>query len=300
MDSLLDLLNQFPTEQSCIDHLVKIRWPDGIECPTCQSRKIYTSKKRFHCGGCKRKFSVRTGTIHEGSRLPLRKWFAASWLLASSPKGISSCQLAREIGVTQKTAWFILGRLRKVIAELEKPQAEGVVEIDETYIGGKERNKHSDKKLHENWEAGKTSVLGIKERGGTVRIEMTESTDEQTLTRYVSRNVKAWSVAMTDGYAGYGQLRTLYNHHTVIHSQGEYGRGNAHTNSIESAWAVLKRGYKGVYHWWSKKHMHRYLAEFEARMNMTIARMNGRQRVNAMLRQAIGRKLTYSELTKDE
>lgn len=297
MDSLLDLLKQFPDEQSCIDHLVKTRWPDGLECPTCQSRKIYTSKKRFHCGGCKRKFSVRTGMIYEGSPLPLRKWFAATWLLASSPKGISSCQLAREIGVTQKTAWFMLGRLRKVIANLERPQVGGVVEIDEAYVGGKEGNKHSDKKLREHWKAGKTTVLGIRERGGVIRIEQAKSTDQQSLVRFTSRNVKAWSTVFTDSFDGYNNLPTLFNHHTVCHSQGEYGRGNAHTNSIESVWAVLKRGYKGVYHHWSVKHMDRYLAEFEARMNMIG--MGGEQRVNAMLRRAIGQRLTYAELTQE-
>ena len=296
MDSLIDLLNTYPDEQSCIDHLVKTRWPDGIECPTCQSRKIYTCKKRFRCGSCKRNFSVRVGTIYEGSPLPLRKWFAAMWLLSSSPKGISSCQLAREIGVTQKTAWFVLGRLRKMIEELERPQAEGVVEIDEAYLGGKEGNKHSDKRLRENWKEGKTTILGIRERGGVVRMEVAKSTDQQTLTRFTSQNVRAWSTVFTDSFDGYDQLSTLFNHHTVCHSRGEYGRGNTHTNSVESVWAVLKRGYKGVYHWWSVKHTPRYLAEFEARMNM--AEMSSRQRVDAMIRQAVGRKLTYAELTK--
>ena len=298
MHSLLDLLKRFPTEQSCINHLAKIRWPDGVECPACQSRKIYTCKKRFRCGDCKRNFSVRVGTIYEGSPLPLRKWFAAMWLLSSSPKGISSCQLAREIGVTQKTAWFMLSRLRKMIVELQRPQVSGTVEIDEAYIGGKEKNKHSNKRLRGNWKAGKTTVLGIRERGGAVRIEMAKGTDQQSLTRFTSQNVKAWSTVFTDSFDGYDQLSTLFNHHTVCHSRGEYGRGNAHTNSIESVWAILKRGHFSVYHHWSKKYMPLYLAEFENRMNM--AGMNGRQRVDIMLKRAIGRRLTYAELTKKE
>ena len=298
MHSLLDLLKAFPTEQSCINHLAKIRWPDGVKCPSCQSRKIYKCKKRFRCGDCRRNFSVRVNTIYAGSPIPLRKWFAAMWLLSSSPKGISSCQLAREIGVTQKTAWFVLGRLRKMIVEMQRPQVSGVVEIDEAYVGGKEKNKHSDKRLRENWKEGKTTVLGIRERGGVVRMEVAKSTDQQSLTRFTSRNVRASSTVFTDSFDGYDQLSTLFNHHTICHSQGEYGRGSVTTNSIESIWAVLKRGHYGVYHHWSPKHLPRYLAEFEARMNM--AGMSSRQRMDAMIERAVGRRLTYAELTKDD
>ena len=300
MNSLLDLLKKYPTEQACIDHLVKTRWPDGVECPTCQSRKIWTCKKRFRCGSCKRDFSVRTGTIYESSPLSLRKWFAAMWLLSSSPKGISSCQLAREIGVTQKTAWFVLGRLRKMIAELEQAKAEGVVEIDEAYIGGKERNKHSDKKLRGNWIEGKTLVVGVKERGGPVQIEVVEENDQHTLTRLASRNVEAWSTVVTDEHKGYNQLSTLFNHQTIAHSRGEYGRGAVYTNSIESVWAILKRGYKGVYHWWSVKHMHRYLTEFASRANMTVAHLDSQQRMDTMILRGVGRRLTYTELTEEQ
>ena len=298
MNSLLDLLKKFPNEQSCIDHLIKTRWPNGLECPTCQSRKVYTSKRRFHCGGCKRKFSVRTGTIYEASPLPLRKWFAATWLLAASPKGISSCQLAREIGVTQKTAWFMLCRLRKVIANLPRPQIHGVVEIDEAYVGGKEGNKHKKKRLGKKWWKGKTIVVGIRERSGVVRLEVAKNTDQQSLLRFTSHNVRAWSTVFTDTHDGYNELSTLFNHHTIAHGQGEYGRGNAHTNSIESVWAVLKRGHMGVYHHWSKKHMNRYLGEFEARMNMIG--MGSKERIDAMLKQSIGQRLTYAELIQGE
>ena len=268
MKSLMGLLAKYPDEQACMDYFVQTRWSDGVICPRCDSCKIYTCKKHFRCGACKRDFSVRTSSIYEGSPLPLRKWLAAMWLLSSSPKGISSCQLAREIGVTQKTAWFMLGRLRKMIADIGRPQVEGMAEVDETYLGGKEKNKHSNKRLRENWKAGKTPVVGVKERNGPIRMEAVDSIDQHTLTRLASRNVRPWSTVITDEHKGYNQLHTLFNHVSINHGAREYGRGTTHTNSIESAWAVLKRGYKGVYHWWSVKHTPSYLVEFESRMNM--------------------------------
>ena len=248
MKLLMDVLNKFPNEEACAAYLVKLRWPDGIACPRCESSKVYTCKDHFRCSDCKRDFSVRTGTIYESSRLPLRKWFAAMWLMSSSPKGISSCQLAREIGTTQKTAWFMLSRLREMVANnADETPLSGVVEVDEVYLGGLEKNKHDSKKQRAGrGTAGKTPVVGVRARDGSVRMEMRIETDRSTLTRFVSRNVKAWSTVITDEHKGYDFLCTLFNHHAVRHKRGEYVRGSVHTNSIESVWAILERGFKGV------------------------------------------------------
>lgn len=245
-NSLLEMLKEFPTEQSCIDHLVKLRWPDGITCPHCESANVYVCKTKYRYGDCKRDFSIRTGTIYENSPLPLQKWFVAMWLFTSSPKGISSCQLAREIGVTQPTAWRMLTRLRRLVTDEGPPQMEGTVKVEETYVGGRESNKHASKKIRAGrGTVGKTPVIGLREREGLVRIEVGK-TDSFFLTRFVSKNVKAWSTIITDEHAGYNELHTLYDHHIIKHSRKEYVRGAVYTNSIEGIWGVLKRGFKGV------------------------------------------------------
>lgn len=278
-NSLLDVLNKFPTEQSCIDHLVSLRWQTG-------SPALVANPLPFT--------SVRRGIVVE----------IASAILVSAParstrivpyrcrSGLSLCGYSqtplkglalREIGVTQPTAWRMLTRLRRLVADDGgPPPMEEVVEEDGTYVGGRESNKHASKKLRAGrGTAGKTPVIGLRQREGVVRMEVGR-TDSFSLTRIVSKNVKVWSTIFTDEHAGYNDLHTLYNHHIIRHSRKEYVRGSAHTNSIESVWAVLKRGFKGVYHHWSKKYMPLYLAEFQARLNM--AKMTGGQRLDALLR----------------
>ena len=297
-ESLYEMLEAFPDEDSCVRHLEAVRWPLGVICPLCgESRKIYKLKRgfRFRCADCGKDFSVRKGTIFEESRLPLRKWFVAAWLMSTHRKGIPSTQLAREIGVTQKTAWFMLGRLREVAGEMTDHGGpmDGTVEVDETFLGGKDRNKHAHQRSGQRGTSGKQAVIGVRERNGRVKAKAIANRTREELHGFIRDNVAAGATVYTDDWRAYRGMPE-YRHSSVNHSIGQYVRGQAHTNGIESFWALLKRGYVGTFHHFTWKHLHRYLREFEARWDLNGCSSAGR--VDHLLSYSTGLRLTYKDL----
>ena len=300
-DTLEELTAAFPDEQSCIRHFRSIRWANGPFCPYCGGTKIYhfADDKTHKCGDCRQRFSIKVGTIFEDTKLPLRKWFIAIWLITSHKKGVASTQLARDVGVTQKTAWFMTHRLREAAKtkSFNKP-LKGDVEIDETFVGGKERNKHEWKRQHAGTGGvGKTAVFGMLEREGDIRAMKVDDLTAKTVQAKVVEHVEPGSNIMSDESASYVGLEGRFHHHTVNHGVGEYVRDYfCHVNGLEGAWSHFKRQVFGIHHWISAKHIDRYLNEFTWRYNR---RKSGEgDRVNALLAAADGKRITYPQLIK--
>ena len=298
IDSLFDMMAAFPDEQSCLDHLQAIRWQDGESCPHCGGMRIYhfSDRKTFKCGDCLQRFSIKVGTIFEDTKLPLRKWFMAIWMITNHPKGIASTTLARNLKVTQKTAWFILHRLRHASTTKSfNAPLKGTVEADTTFVGGKEKNKHSkDRTGGTQGGAGKEVVLGILERYGELRASHVSDHKGGTLKGVVRENVATGSTVMTDEDRSFKGLDKDFYHHAVNHSAGEYVRHyTIHTNEIESFWALLKRQIIGIHHWVSPKHLDRYVQEMTWRFNRRDMHLGAR--LNDMFSCVEGR-LTCKEL----
>jgi transposase-like protein len=289
----------FPDQETARLYLESRLWPDGTTCPTCAGKDRITTRKSgfYRCNKCKLDFTVRTATIFERSHVPLHKWIHAMYLLVTSRKGISSMQLAKEIGITQKSAWFVLQRLREACGN-DPTVLQGIIEVDEVYIGGKEKAKHANKKQGAGrGTVGKTAVLGMRERGGRTKAKTIPNTTAATLQGTIIENVAKGSEIQTDEYSAYQGIENHFYHDMVSHSLGEYARPGVTTNGIESVWAVLKRGLHGVYHHASPKHLDRYVQEFTFRLNDGNVKRHTLDRLDSLITATSGRRLTYERLT---
>ena len=298
--TLTEFTDYFCDEAACVKHFTESRFRNGEYCPHCHHDKIYkcANGTRYHCAKCKQDFTIRTKTVFGDSKLPLRKWYMAVYLLATTSKGISSVQLAKHVGVTQKTGWFMDHRIRKAMKQ-NKGQLFGKVEADETFIGGLSKNMHKAKRLQAikgTGGFGKTPVFGLKSRTGEVRAKVVPSVGMADLHREIKSNVAQGATLYTDRWVAYRGLKAQFNHSTVDHMAKQYVVGDCHTNGIESFWALFKRGYHGIYHHMSRKHLQRYVDEFAYRLNRRTESM---QTIFSDVMQKISESgnLGYKELT---
>ena len=299
--STFKLFEIFPDEEAARQYLEDRLWPDGAKCPTCAATDRLTTRKGgfYRCNACQLDFTVRTGTIFGRSHIPLHKWVYAMYLLVTARKGISSLQLAKEIGITQKTAWFMLQRLREACGSDDgRGKLQGIIEIDEVFIGGKDANKHAHKREGRRGSKGKTAVLGMRERGGRTRAMPIELRTIHTIQQEIHKQVEVGATIYTDEGVAYADLNGLFfRAASVNHGAGEYARGVVNTNSIEAVWAVLKRGILGVYHSASAKHLDRYVQEFAFRLNEGNVKRHTLERLDSLIDAVAGKRVTYKQVT---
>ena len=297
--SLVEIIRMFPDDAAAERWFTKVRWPNGAYCPHCGSVNVQdgTAHKTmpYRCRDCRKWFSVKTGTVMQSSKLGLQVWAVATYLLTTGLKGQASMKLHRDLGITQKSAWHLAHRIRETWAERSEPTMAGPIEADETYIGGKRKNMPKAKraKLEGRGAAGKAAVIGTKDRASNkVAARTVEATDKPTLQGFIRKNAAPSATVYTDEASAYQGMP--FDHEAVCHSVGEYVRGQAHTNGMESFWSMLKRGYHGTYHHMSAKHLDRYVTEFSGRHNDrerdTVDQMAG------IAQGMVGKRLRYEDL----
>ena len=296
-NSVLELIKAFPNEQVCIDHLEQLRWNGNVVSPFDETSKVYKcAGNKYRCKNTGKYFNVKTNTLFDNTKVELRTWFVAIYLVTGHKKGISSLQLSRDLNVTQKTAWFMLHRIRNCFGIENSSDLGNEVEIDETFVGGKNKNRHKDKKVENSQgrsNKDKQPVLGMVERGGKLVAKLVEDTKVETLTPEIINTVKLSASVFTDEWLGYKGLQRIYDHSFVKHNMGEYVQGRIHTNTIEGFWSLLKRGIVGIYHFTSKKHLQKYVDEFAYRYNTRT--YSDCSRFNLLLQNSNNR-LTYQNL----
>jgi transposase-like protein len=300
--SLQEAILYFSNPDNCLRYLVARRWSKGVVCPACGSEKVSFSASRriWQCGShhAKRQFSVKVGTIFEDSPIGLDKWLAATWMLTNCKNGISSYEVARALSITQKSAWFMLHRIRLALQDESFGKLSGEVEVDETFIGGKSRNMHLSKRAQRITGTGgkdKTPVMGILERGGRVHASVIPNRRKKALQAKVREHVTVGSALFTDSLPSYNDLDREYAHQVIDHAIA-YVDGKVHTNGMENFWSLLKRGIKGTYVSVEPFHLFRYLDEQSFRFNYRKD-LNDGDRFDRVVRQIVGKRLTFAELT---
>lgn len=296
--TLLEAIKYFSDEDNALELMVKLRWPDGITCPHCESKEYsFISTRRFwKCKSCKKQFRAKVGTIMEDSPIGLDKWLSAIWMIANCKNGVSSYEVHRALGITQKSAWFLLHRIRLAMQN-GSFLLSGEVEADETFIGGKARNMHKskrDKLIQGRGAVGKTIVVGALERGGRVKAQVVPDREEKTLHGVIRENVEHKSILFYDAWKSYNGLYPDFVHKVINHAEA-YVNGNIHTNGIENFWSLLKRGLKGTYVSVMPFHLFRYVDEQAFRFNNR--KSNDATRFLLAAKQITGRRLTYDKLT---